>query len=112
MSQHDAGHGKPPSQGGDTGSNPVGTTRGNASSEGSSPPWPRCRHGYSGHVKALVKHADQAGPLVSRPAFVPQTTSQRHSDGTRIEPSGGAKEAPLAPFAGRVRPTCSSRGHD
>ena len=62
------------------------TTRGNASSEDSSPPWYRCRHGHSGHAKAQVKHGDQAGPLVSRPAFVPQTTSPRHGAGRGLSP--------------------------
>jgi hypothetical protein len=62
------------SQGGDTGSNPVGTTRRSESSEFLSPPWSRCRHGLSGHTEAQVKHAEQAGPLVSRPAFVPPAT--------------------------------------
>ena len=36
--------------------------------------------------KRRSKHADQAGPLVSRPAFVPQTTSPRHGAGRGLSP--------------------------
>jgi hypothetical protein len=67
-------------------------TRGNASSELSSPPWSRCRHGLSGHSKAQVKHAEQVGPPVSRPAFVPQTTPPRHDAGSEVEPSSASFE--------------------
>ena len=55
-------------------------------------PGQKCRHGLPGDTKAQVRPTEQAGPPVSRPAFVPQTTPPRHGAGGSIEPSGRARE--------------------
>ena len=79
------------SQDGDTGSNPVGTTSGNASSESSSPPWSRCRRGLSGHGKAQVKHAEQPGAIRLSSRICPAdevTMSRRGSKITSLAAPG------------------------
>lgn len=50
----------------------------------------KCRHRGSGNTKAQVKHSEQDWPPVSRPAFVPQTTSLRHEAASRIAFKSGA----------------------
>jgi hypothetical protein len=86
---HRLGPGHP--QGGDTGSNPVGTTRGNASSEFSSPRWSRCRLGLSGHTKAQDKHVETGwvAHLSSRICPADDVTTSRR--GSRIERSSSAR---------------------
>lgn len=82
---------------------PVGTTRVNASSALSSPPWSRGRHGLPRHTKAHVKQTEQTGPPVFRPASVPQTTSPRHGAGQRIDGPSGAGGVDRRAYRGAPR---------
>jgi hypothetical protein len=50
----------------------------------------KARTRASGDTRAQVKPVEQAGPPVSRPAFVPQTTSPRHGAGRGLSPPAAA----------------------
>jgi len=81
-----------PSQGGDTGSNPVGTTRRIAASGVPSPPRSRCRQGLRTTATAQAMRPWQAAQPVPRPAFVRSgphhVTGREENPGRRRCPGG------------------------